>query len=203
MNRTLSKARNFAKENGFAYASLEELPAQLEKADIILVATNSPSPTLLKKDISKRNKMILDLSVPNNVERSIREIPGVKVIDVDELSQIKDQTLEVRKKEIPSALSIIEQQKTEFLEWYEMRRHASILKDVKKKMTGIFDKVIREQYPESDAAELKQVSKMITQKMLNVFAGKLKNTTDKADFFYRVLGELFGLPAEDIHEEND
>src|SRR5699024_9980971 len=108
MNRTEKKAQAYAARQGIHYAPFNKLSEQLEKNDIVLVATNAQKATLQRKDICYRNKYIIDLSIPHNVSNEVRGIPGLCVLDVDELSQAQDRTLEARKKEVRPAKAIIE-----------------------------------------------------------------------------------------------
>jgi len=58
-------------------------------------------------------------------------------VNVDELSRLKDETLQKREAEVPRARIIIAGYIAEFLEWQEMRRHVSVLKAAKNKIKGI------------------------------------------------------------------
>lgn len=199
VNRTEESAQSFASEQGLSHAPLEALPEHLEQADIVLVATNAPSPILHKKDISGRNKIILDLSIPQNVDPGVRTLPAVQVIDVDELSQVQDHTLETRKKAIPHAAAIIEEQMQDFLYWHRMRKHAVILKGMKEKMEQIHRKEIKHQLKEAQVGseELEALSSRVVQKMVNVFASKLRRANGQADNYCQVLGEIFEIPVKE------
>jgi glutamyl-tRNA reductase len=75
--------------------------------------------------------LILDLSIPKNVNQDVEELDGVTLIHMDYLSQLTDETLENRKKHIPAAEAIIEEIKEEFNVWTKGRKFATIhaLKD--------------------------------------------------------------------------
>ena len=199
VNRTEAIAADFAAEQGLQHAPLAELSAQLQHTDIILVATNAPAATLHKEDLSDRNRIILDLSIPQNVSASIKRLPNVQVVDVDELSQIQDHTLEARKKEIPKATAIIAEQMQDFLYWYRMRKHAVILKAMKEKMEQIHRKEIKQQLKENPGhgEELEVLSSRVIQKMVNVFAGKLRKANGQADDYCQMLGEIFEIPVKE------
>ena len=135
INRTNHKAEQLAQELGLKYACFQELSEQVKKADIIIVATNAQSPTILAKDIKGYgNKVLIDLSIPYNVEPEVTELPGVMLVNVDELSKLKDKTLHKRKAEVPKAEKIIAEHIKDFIEWHEMRKHVPVLKAVKNKL---------------------------------------------------------------------
>ena len=138
INRTPEKAAHLAKELGLQYASLAQLPEQLAAADIILVATNAQEPTVLAEQLAGHGpKLIIDLSIPYNVEAAAQQLPGITLVNVDDLSSLKDKTLQKRKAEIPKAKAIIAAHAAEFTEWYDMRRHVPVLKAVKDKLEQI------------------------------------------------------------------
>jgi glutamyl-tRNA reductase len=135
INRTPEKAAGLAGELGVNFAPLEHLEKEIRCADIILVATNSEDPTILKSYLEDAGeKLIIDLSVPCNVEKEARKLPNITLVNVDELSKIKDETLHKREAEIPKAVAIIETHLEEFTAWLDMRRHVPVLKAVKTKL---------------------------------------------------------------------
>jgi glutamyl-tRNA reductase len=135
INRTASRAEELASEMGLQFASIEDLHNQVAAADIILVATNSDEPVILESHlVDAGNKIIIDLSIPFNVEKSAEDLAHITLVNVDELSKIKDATLHKREAEVPQALAIISEHITEFLEWHAMRKNVPVLKAVKNKL---------------------------------------------------------------------
>jgi len=166
VNRTEEKAQALASELGLKSAPVTEIHEQIAASDIILVATNSPEPTILKSQLEgKGKKLIIDLSVPCNVEEAAQKLEGITFINVDELSKIKDQTLQARKAEVPKALAIIQEHISEFKEWYDMRKHVPMLKEVKYKLQEISTKHI--QLPASSEEKI--------QKVINTLAIKVRS----------------------------
>jgi glutamyl-tRNA reductase len=135
INRTEEKAAELANDLGLQHASIEELPAYVNSSDIILVATNSTDPTILKSHLENSgSKLIIDLSIPYNVEAEARQLSNVTLVNVDELSKLKDKTLQKREAEVPKAKAIIAEHKAEFIEWSNMRKNAPVIKAVKQKL---------------------------------------------------------------------
>lgn len=138
INRTEEKASALATELGLQYAAITELADQIASADIILVATNASQPTILRSHLeNKGEKLIIDLSVPYNVESSAQQLANITLVNIDDLSKLKDETLAKRQAEVPKAKSIITKHIAEFVDWLLMRRHAPILKAVKIKLKEI------------------------------------------------------------------
>ena len=135
INRTESKATELATELGLQHAPMTELAQQVAESSIIIVATNSPEPVIyLKHLVDKGNKLIIDLSIPYNVEIAAQNLQNITLINVDELSKIKDKTLQKREAEVPKAKVIIEKHVNDFLSWHLMRKNVPLLKAVKNKL---------------------------------------------------------------------
>lgn len=135
INRTESKAEAIAKETGVHYAPIKELASHIQSSDIILVATNSAQPLVLKCDLEGgKNKLIIDLSIPYNVEKAAAELPHIQLVHVDELSKLKDETLQKREREVPKARAIIALHKNEFISWTDMRKNAPFINAARQKL---------------------------------------------------------------------
>jgi glutamyl-tRNA reductase len=138
LNRTEAKAVQLAEIFGLQSAPFAELPAVARRADIILVATDTPEPVLKSAHIEGSGpKWVIDLSIPCNVEASVNFLPGITAVNVDELSRIKDETLAKREAAVPQAREIVEIRVHEFVEWLSMRNHAPLLKEMKSKLAEI------------------------------------------------------------------
>jgi glutamyl-tRNA reductase len=171
INRSPEKAEELAIELGLRSASLENLAGEIAKADIILVATNSPEPTILKEHVEgKGEKLIIDLSIPYNVHEEAQHLPNVHMVNVDELSKLKDETLRMRMAEVPKARAIIAEVMEEFKEWYEMRCHVPMLKHLKVKLKELYT---HPSYSNPTTTCPKKLDVQI-QRVLNETAGKIK-----------------------------
>lgn len=129
LNRTDEKAFELAKKLNLRYAPMYELPYHIETADIIIVATHATSPILLKSHLAgKGDKLVIDLSIPSNVEDGAGSLPNITLINVDRFSKIKDDSLKRREAEIPKATTIIDNHIQEFFQWHKKynQRNTSI-----------------------------------------------------------------------------
>ncbi|MEO8414357.1 MAG: glutamyl-tRNA reductase [Ginsengibacter sp.] len=122
INRSINKAINLSVELGINYTPIELLSTQIDKADIILLATNSTEPVILKSHLLHAGKkIIIDLSMPCNVEAGANDLPNVEVVHIDQVSKLKDDTLNKRAAEVPKATRIILSQIDEFMRWHDKR----------------------------------------------------------------------------------
>lgn len=186
INRTEEKAIELAGELGLASAPLSELSHQINKADIILVATNAAEPTILKSHLQGRGeKLIIDLSIPYNVEADACQLPNVHLVNVDELSRLKDETLKKRVAEIPKAKAIIDELQEEFIEWHQMRRHVPLLKAAKSKLKEIHN------HPLSITSNCcSREAELHIQRVINDMASKIRTQNQGACHYIQAINSF-------------
>jgi glutamyl-tRNA reductase len=189
INRTEEKAALLAEETNVRYAPLDKMRVCIASADIIFVATNADQPTLLCSDLENCGpKLIVDLSIPFNVEKAAGELPGITLVNVDELSRLKDKTLQKREAEVPKARFIIAGHLAEFIEWHEMRKHVPVLKAVKTKLKELhscrlFIRVSGEIAP-SDTRADEQI-----QRVINGMATKMRQHNQQGCHYIEAINE--------------
>ncbi|RFM29731.1 glutamyl-tRNA reductase [Deminuibacter soli] len=135
INRTEARAEELAKELKLRHASYSYMDAAVAKADIVIVATNAEQPVITTAQLQHSNpKILIDLSIPNNVAPSAKSLAHITLVNVDDLSKINDATLQKRLAEVPKAKAIIAEHMEEFREWYNMRKNVPLIKAVKQKL---------------------------------------------------------------------
>jgi len=187
INRTTEKAAELASELGLKHAPLTELDQHIQKSDIILVATNATEPTILKSHLEGgSHKLIIDLSIPYNVEESAQHLPNVQMVNVDELSKLKDETLKMREAEVPKAKGIIGELMIEFMDWYEMRKHVPLLKDLKGKLRALYA------HPDfiNNTITCPKTIDVQIQRVLNNTAGKIKLNNQRGCQYINAINEF-------------
>jgi glutamyl-tRNA reductase len=193
INRSRETAAALANELHVCHAPMNELAASVHSSDIILVATSASDPVLLKSHFkNKENKLIIDLSVPCNVEAGVEQLPGITFINVDDLSKVKDDTFQKREMEIPKVKSILRQHMNQLMEWYEARKHVPVLKAVKSKLNEI------NSYPGFVLIKRKPVFPMATpeekiQRILNVMASKMRQKNQHGCYYIEAINEYIGI----------
>ncbi len=95
VNRRPERAAALASAWGAVSAAWDELDALLAAADVVFVATSAAHPvigaTRLAEAVGPRGRelSVFDLSVPRNVEPSAREVPGIRLFDLDDLQRLR------------------------------------------------------------------------------------------------------------------
>jgi glutamyl-tRNA reductase len=137
-NRTNEKAFLLADECDAQYVPYEKLSVAADKADIIIVSSAADDYTIIPSFFStNRKRLILDLSVPRNVDPSVSQVPGVDLLNVDEISAVLEETIRMRENEVPKALKIIEETMNEMNSWYQQQAYNPLLRTVKSQLMSL------------------------------------------------------------------
>ena len=191
INRTENKASELATELGLNFASMGDLAKEVAESNIIIVATNSPQPVIFTSHlINKGKKLIIDLSIPYNVEIKAQNLSNITLINVDELSKIKDNTLQKREAEVPKARIIIEKYIADFLSWHQMRRNVPVLKAVKTKLQQMNSCCLVSNNLSTEIDTLTQIeADQKIQKVISGMALKMRSQDHRGCYFIEAINE--------------
>ncbi|MFB0909374.1 MAG: glutamyl-tRNA reductase, partial [Flavobacterium sp.] len=200
INRTKDKAEKLAGKLNLIVKDYSELHIELQKADVVIVATGAQNPTVDKAILNlKKPLLILDLSIPKNVNQDVEELDGVTLIHMDYLSQLTDETLENRKKHIPAAEAIIEEIKEEFNVWTKGRKFAPTIHALKDKLNAIKKSELDFQSRKISDFNLEQaeiISARIIQKITTHFANHLKDDDTMVDESIEWIEKVFKIGVD-------
>lgn len=205
-NRTRETAEKIAEKYNIPYVDFENLKEEIAQTDILIVATGANNPIIHPEHfISDKNTLVIDLSIPNNVDKTVNDLEHIEVVDVDLLSRQISSTIEQRKKEIPKAEKIIKEMTKDFAEWEKKRKFApnihhfkAVLKNMERnEMHNIYRK---HRYIGINDMELSD--KMI-QKITNRFAKYIIDNPWRAEEVSKLMHEiLVEQPNREFNEKH-
>lgn len=199
VNRTKEKAEKIAGKLNLIVKEFENLSDELLKTDILVVATGAGTPTITPENFNPTKPvLVLDLSIPKNVDDTITNNPNVTLVHLDELSKVTDSTLENRKKSIPQAEAIIEEIQTEFFDWIKVRTFAPAINALKEKLNHIKESELdfqKKKISNFDEAQAEIISNRIIQKITTQFANHLKNEETSLEESLLWIEKVFGIEA--------
>lgn len=194
VNRTEEKAAELANELGIGHAPIHQLEEVVATSDIILVATNAAKPVITKEQlIGSSKKLIFDLSIPYNVENEAQTLPNITLVNVDELSKIKDSNLQKRQEEVPKALEIIAKHSKEFIDWHLMRRNVPVLKAIKIKLEQMHHCNLFISYSLKNSAVATNKNEEKIQKVINGMAVKMKEQNQQGCYYIEAINEYIAI----------
>jgi glutamyl-tRNA reductase len=112
-NRTATRATELAARAGGRAIAWSELFAGIDRADVVLTSTAAPEVLLDAAtfgrlgDRSDRPLLIVDIAVPRDVDPALGDLPGVTLLDMDDLKAFAEATMEDRRRELPAAEAIV------------------------------------------------------------------------------------------------
>jgi glutamyl-tRNA reductase len=199
INRTKDKAEKLASKLNLIVKDYAELHVELQKADVVIVATGAQNPTIDKALLNlKKPVLILDLSIPKNVHENVTDLHDVTLLHMDDLALLTDETLENRRSQIPAAERIIETYKDEFMTWTKARKFAPTINALKEKLNAI--KLSELDYQSKkiidfNEAQAEIISNRIIQKITTHFANHLKHDDTMVDESIDWIEKVFQIEA--------
>jgi glutamyl-tRNA reductase len=131
LNRTLERAELLARAHPgpVTVAPLDALPELLVDASLVVCATAARTPLLTRSMVSTAmdrhhgdGLVIVDLGVPRDVEPGVRAVPGVRLLDMDDLEQHCPATVQQRGESIARVEADIAVEADRIMSW--LRLHA-------------------------------------------------------------------------------
>ena len=198
INRTRSKAEAIAEPLGIRVADIETLKKELEDCDIFIVATGAFEPTIRTEHFENINRemLLLDLSVPRNIDKKVDSLEGIQLIDMDQLNNIQDETLATRRKSIPKARTIINLHKNEFYDWVTMRKLAPTIKALREKLHTYRTDELEQQKFRLSETELQKADKLaasVVNKIANQATEFIKSKHRQSDEMVKMVEQMFKL----------
>ncbi|HVM02039.1 MAG TPA: glutamyl-tRNA reductase [Acidimicrobiales bacterium] len=114
-NRSWAGAVALASRVGGRPVELGALGAALEEADLLLTSTASPTVLLNAEDLEpvmaarpQRPLLVVDVAVPRDVAADVAGVPGVTLLDMDDLRAFAEEGLAGRRREIDRVQAIVD-----------------------------------------------------------------------------------------------
>ncbi len=197
INRTKDKAELVGGKFDLRVRDFSGLQEEVRNTDILIVATGAQQPTITPELIdTQRDLLILDLSIPKNVSADVTSLPNVKLIHLDQLSQITNQTLERRRESLPKAEAIMREVEAEFNSWLETRKFAPTIKALKRRLTQYKEAEIdfqRKKITDFNDQQAEIISDRIIQKIMTQFANHLRHQSNSTDESLDLIQKVFQL----------
>jgi glutamyl-tRNA reductase len=135
LGRTLSRGTQLAASYGGHAIAAERLDDALTRSDVVISATGAPQPILgrdqVRRALAGRQEdsmplLLIDLSVPRDVDPAVTGLPGVEVHTIDDLGGAVERALMQRRAELPEAFAILGGEVARFTDWLSRREAVSV-----------------------------------------------------------------------------
>jgi glutamyl-tRNA reductase len=210
-NRRYDRAIGLAQRFGGSAVRFEELPEQMEVADIVVASTSSPhnvvEPEALAEVMAARDRrplLLIDLAVPRDIHPSCRDLEGVSLYDMDDLQALVERNASGREAEARRAESLLRGEVSRFEAWLATQDAIPTVAALRARADEIVELVLAENESRwegmtpADRERLRAVARAIISRLLHEPTLRLKRATgdDDSYLYVHALRELFGLDPE-------
>jgi glutamyl-tRNA reductase len=209
-NRHAQRALSLAERFGGSVVSLDELPARLASADIVVSSTSSPHPIvgseeleLVMQERDGRPLVLIDIAVPRDIESTCGELAGVTLYDIDDLQAVVARNMSVREGERKQATAIVEDEIVRFARWMGQLDVRPTITALREHGSAIVEAVLAEnsgRWEEASARDLARidaVARAVMQRLLHEPTIRLKGMQEHGSTTghgrLQLVRELFAL----------
>ena len=214
-NRRRERAQALARRYGGETLSFDDLPAALERADIVVASTASPHALVEAEDLAGvvaaragRPLLLIDLAVPRDIDPACAELPGVTVANIDDLRAVVERHQLVRRAEARRAEGIVEEEIRTFAGWLGSLEVVPTIAALREHGDAIVRGVLAENEPKweslspRDRARVEAVARTVANRLLHEPTLRVKDAgAEHRHARMQLLRELFGLTEEPVLEE--
>ncbi len=192
-NRTLERAHALVTPfDGFAIA-LEEIPAHLAEADIVISATASPGlmleAAMMRQCLKQRRHrpmFMVDLAVPRDIDPAAADLEDVYLYTVDDLKSIIQDNLRSRQTAAAQAEEIIDNQVEHFMAWLRAQDSAASIRALRQQAEAVRDETVaraqRQLAQGRDPLEvLNAMANTLTNKLIHTPCAGLREAAAQGD----------------------
>ncbi len=204
-NRTWERAVELAERYGARPLRLEDAGEALVHADVLLTSTGAPGILLERDDLAlvtaareARPLLIVDVAVPRDVDPSAADLPGLTLLDMDDLRAFTEAGLAERRREVARVREIVEEEVDRYLDAAMARAAAPLVASLRTRLEELraaeAERLGRRLEP-TDRAAVDAVTRAVLAKLLHEPTVRLKDAagTPRGERLAEALRELFDL----------
>ena len=176
-NRSITNAKKLAKLLDGNALTLDKL-SKTPDFDILIVCTGSQSiiwtrdmMMKIEEQYGKRKRVLVDLSVPSNIENKIGLNDHLDLISIENLNRLAEINLEARKNEIYLAKEIVADAKKQFRQMYNERKIELAFSNIPEEVNKVKEKAIEEVFSKRLNIESEE-TKLLIEEMMSYMAKK-------------------------------
>jgi glutamyl-tRNA reductase len=207
-NRTQARAAELAARVGGRAVPLVELPERLAEVDVLLTSTGSRAPMIERADLepvmagrADRPLLIVDIAVPRDVDPAVAQVPGVTLLDMDDLRGFAAAGVAERRREVAAVEAILDEELERYVGATSAREVAPMIVALRERAEAArsaeLDR-LRGRYDDLDERQLDMVDAVtrgLVAKLLHQPTVVLKDAagSPRGDRLVAALRELFEI----------
>lgn len=191
-NRTRERAERLAVLFGGRAVDFEDLPRELEAADIVVSSTGSGEWVIRAPEVSaaleRRGEPLffIDIAVPRDIDPVVQSLEGAFLYDIDDLQAVVERNAEDRQEAAAAAEKMIGPAVVEFMSWLSTLHVAPLIKELRDGAERIrqheVSRALRKMdlSPEQEEA-VERMSRSIVNKLLHGPISEIKARAEAGD----------------------
>jgi len=185
VNRTIDRAKQLASSFDIKAHAFSELKDEIKKADLVITATGAKNPILHPEhfEMVEQHQLVLDLSVPRNVNPKVDDLENVTLIDMDSIQDANQKAIEQRERSIPDIRQIIEEEKEEFMNSVKRSRYLlPRIKEIEHRLSDITDSEldrVKHKLDEDSYSQMEEVTRRIKKKIMAIHIDRIDKEFEK------------------------
>jgi glutamyl-tRNA reductase len=207
-NRTVATAEALAERVGGRVVRLSELPLAVVGCDLLLTSTGAMSLLVEHDEIEavmaargQAELLIIDIAVPRDVDPAVGRLPGVTLLDMDDLRAFVQGALDARQREATLARNVVEDELARYATLASAREAAPLVASLRGRAEVIRGAELERAAGRLDGLDDRQraaveaLTKGIVAKLLHEPTVRIKNSAGsiRGDRLAESLRELFDL----------
>lgn len=202
LNRSEKPLKTINDHYKCSVGSIKNLKEVLKTTDIVFVCTAAPHVIVKKEHIPEgRSMVIVDISVPRNVDADVADLSGIKLFNTDDLKQLIDSEAERKEEELNKAEKIVNEEQQKFNSWVAQQDVMPIIKKLRQKVEYIrkekVDSVRKSDCPYSEerCIVIENLTTQIVNAILHDPTVRIKSTKNHEEMYQtaKMLHDMFNL----------
>jgi glutamyl-tRNA reductase len=207
-NRTWDRAVALAARIGGRAVQLEGLGDALAEADVLLTSTGAPSAIVDHSDLAPvvdarrgRPLLIVDVAMPRDIDPAVAELPGVELLDLDDVGAFVEDGLAGRRREVDRVRVIVDEEREHYVDSATAREVAPTIAALRGRVESLRLGELERQRGRLEGLDPKQreaveaVTRGVMAKLLHDPTVRLKDAagTARGERLSDALRELFDI----------
>jgi len=204
-NRTHEHAEQLAERLNGKAVHREDLKNVLSESDLLIVATSAPHILINRERIASaignRELMIIDVSVPKNVDDDVRELENIHLESMEGLQAIAAENLKKRVSEIPKAERMIEEGVHSILNEISEKDADLLIRCINEKISAIREEELSKAKQKVLSLNVNEVfddfSRVLVSRIFaDTYESLKKASRDGRDDVMEIATDIFGLEVK-------
>ena len=205
-SRTFNRATELALMTGGTALSMDYLPSAIADSDVMFVATTAPHilifpDTIRSAGIRNKELLIVDVSVPRNVDSGVGDIPGINLEAMDGLQGVAAENMEKRMTALSEAEHIVNEELLRIEAEQLMEKADKVIGEIGRKAAAIREDELSRAKMRAQTADIDEVfedmSRAIVSKLLSEAFEKLRDSSINGENeIIDAAKQLFGLEVK-------